>query len=225
MKTILINGKKILLDNDDYEIYKDKILYIGNTGYVSYKKKSLAKLILNTEQRVQFLNTNKLDHQKSNLSFSVTNYYDKNFLYVLHNDSYIKVTLDKEDIERTKQYTWLVYDNRYIRAKILGRNTSLHRYLLRYDGDLTVDHINNDKYDNRKSNLRIVNITENNLNKGLDVRNTTGHKGISLTKFGYAVKFQKNGDRTYKTFSFREYSKEKALDEAIKYRQYLEENN
>jgi len=99
IKTILINNKEVLLDDDDYEIYKDKILYIGNIGYVSFKKKSLAKLILNTEQCVQFLNKNKLDHRKSNLIFSVKNYYEGNFLYVLYNNSYIKVTLDNKDIE------------------------------------------------------------------------------------------------------------------------------
>jgi len=61
-------------------------------------------------------------------------------------------------------------------------------------------------------------MTENNLNKGLDIRINTGYKGISLTKFGYTVKFQKYGNIIRKTFSFKDYSEKVALNKAIKYR-------
>lgn len=47
-----------------------------------------------------------------------------------------------------------------------------------YDKKLQVDHINHNTFDNRKSNLRIVTVSQNNMNKGLRRDNTTGYTGV-----------------------------------------------
>lgn len=47
---------------------------------------------------------------------------------------------------------------------------------------LQVDHVNRDKLDNRKKNLRLVTAGQNNLNKGLQRNNTSGNKGVHYHK-------------------------------------------
>jgi hypothetical protein len=45
-----------------------------------------------------------------------------------------------------------------------------------------VDHIDNDPSNNKLSNLRWSTISENNMNKSTNVRNTSGYKGVSFHK-------------------------------------------
>jgi hypothetical protein len=45
-----------------------------------------------------------------------------------------------------------------------------------------IDHINRDKADNRISNLRVVNDSENQQNRFAPNTNTSGHKGVHMAK-------------------------------------------
>jgi hypothetical protein len=61
----------------------------------------------------------------------------------------------------------------------------------------TVDHKNNDPRDNRWSNLRIANETQQKWNRGLQSNNKSGYRGVSLHMNGrYQARI--NDGRTYK---------------------------
>jgi hypothetical protein len=45
-----------------------------------------------------------------------------------------------------------------------------------------IDHINGDTKDNRISNLREATFLQNNQNKGLSIRNKTGHRGVTFCR-------------------------------------------
>lgn len=76
-----------------------------------------------------------------------------------------KVLYDKEDDDIVKKYKWHISDTGYAvwRGVIDGEKKTirLHRLIAKPQGDLVVDHINRNKLDNRRANLRCVTQAEN----------------------------------------------------------------
>jgi hypothetical protein len=106
--------------------------------------------------------------------------------------------IDIEDIEKIKKYKWS-YDatNGYVvNSKYRIR---LNRYLMNCPDDLVVDHINHDKLDNRKNNLRICTKQQNNFNRAITNNKTSGITGVSwekgLNKWRAYINI--NGEREY----------------------------
>ncbi len=54
----------------------------------------------------------------------------------------------------------------------------MHRLLLCPPMEMQIDHVNGNKLDNRKSNLRTCTASENQHNQGLQINNTSGYKGV-----------------------------------------------
>lgn len=80
-----------------------------------------------------------------------------------------KAIIDLDDVDKCKRFKWGMYANRYFYGNINKTlRIRLHRYVMNvpaYDGNIIVDHIDRDRSNNRKNNLRVVNHTENNRNK------------------------------------------------------------
>lgn len=102
------------------------------------------------------------------------------------------VTVDDKDYEKFKDMRWHVGKNgyavstKYIRGS--GRKNQknqsiyLHRLIMDCPESMVVDHINGNKLDNRRENLRICTQRENMVNCGLLKNNTSGVKGVSWSK-------------------------------------------
>ena len=58
----------------------------------------------------------------------------------------------------------------------------LHRIIMGDPEGQFIDHINRDPLDNRRDNLRIVSIQENNMNQGINKNNKSGITGVCWNK-------------------------------------------
>lgn len=89
------------------------------------------------------------------------------------------ILLDPSDYDTFKDKTLYVNNKGYATH---DRGKQLHRTIMDCPKDKVIDHINQDKLDNRKANLRICSIGENNLNKPLSSRNKVGMTGVHFYK-------------------------------------------
>ena len=87
---------------------------------------------------------------------------------------------DLEDYDLIKNYTWYVGDKGYIKAE--NEDITLHRVVMRAKEGDVIDHIFHKKFDNRKSQLRFVTNSQNQMNRDIGKNNTSGHRGISWHK-------------------------------------------
>ena len=93
---------------------------------------------------------------------------------ILYNNQCKEVTrtiIDLDDINKVKVFKWCLDGRGYVINRTVGK---LHRFIMDCPDDKVVDHINHDKLNNRKSNLRICTKQQNNMNKGKTSTKATG---------------------------------------------------
>lgn len=97
------------------------------------------------------------------------------------------VTLvSKVDYPIISRYRWKRMSHGYVcsylnesRAGGMKRKIhTLHRFIMMPPRNMEVDHINGDKLDNRRENLRICTRAENSRNSVISSRNKSGYKGV-----------------------------------------------
>jgi hypothetical protein len=106
--------------------------------------------------------------------------------FELSNGSIVQV--DERDVDLLENDHWHTNDRDYVIRQqgprhnrqrvrlhrvIMGR--VLGRELMRHE---LVDHVNLNPLDNRRSNLRVANNSQNQFNRDLPAHNTTGYKGV-----------------------------------------------
>ena len=75
------------------------------------------------------------------------------------------VKIDLENVSVVKRYKWHITQRGYCEGYIHGKNIKMHRLLMDAQEGQIIDHINHDKLDNRKANLRFCTVKENNNNQ------------------------------------------------------------
>ena len=93
-----------------------------------------------------------------------------------------ELLFDTDDYGRVSAHTWHRTGRWYAGAYIDHKYVRFHRFLMNAPSYLQVDHINLDKFDNRRSNLRFATHKENKRNSGLQSNNTSGCKGARYYK-------------------------------------------
>lgn len=97
--------------------------------------------------------------------------------------------IDDEDDELVAQYNWRynAMHNRaqtsvYIKGNGKPTNLYMHRLIMHAPEGVQVDHINGNRLDNQKANLRLVNAAQNQWNKRKVIRpgvTTSQYKGVN----------------------------------------------
>ena len=91
----------------------------------------------------------------------------------------IKFIIDPEDFEKIKDKSFFLHTGGYVAS---SKKQYLHRILMNPPDDKMVDHINGNKLDNRKSNLRVCSNQENQMNTRKQKNNKSGFKGVYFDK-------------------------------------------
>ncbi len=94
--------------------------------------------------------------------------------------------VDDEDYPRLSAYKWHLagsgYAVRFEGARGHQKAIYLHRQLIGAEKGQEVDHVNTDKLDDRRCNLRICTRSQNMINTILRVTNKSGFKGVHWLK-------------------------------------------
>ena len=235
MKEIALSNidNYVMVDDEDYE-YLSQFSWIQSTftkspnicSRIMGQKTSMTRFILGLDDadrsRIRFADGNPFNMQKHNLIHRQTNEYIDGVLYVYAKEGTIIAEFDPDDFDLISKYTWHPYgDNGYLRAKIFGKNVAMHRLILGItDPECPVDHIDRNIYNMRKSNLRVVDYSCNNINQTASSRNSSGIRGVKVSSSGnqLIVKCQRQGKIYSKRFNFSDFdSPEDAFDYAERF--------
>lgn len=128
--------------------------------------------------------------------------------------------VDDEDFERLNQYKWCysIYAERGIRKGNRVFHKKMHHLLLPPKDGFEIDHINGNKLDNRKENLRYVTRSQNMMNRMVSGKSSK-YKGIYKDKDSnyYVAQIKANNKLQY----YKRFSNE--IEAAIAYNKNLEQ--
>jgi hypothetical protein len=108
--------------------------------------------------------------------------------------------VDDDDFARISEYQWHITSRGYVAGTVTINGTPklvyLHRFLLNAPPGRYVDHINGDRLDNQRDNLRLVTRAQNQWNRQVQ-HNQSGYKGVSWhrRKRKFYARIQANGQR------------------------------
>lgn len=157
------------------ELIHGNLYDYSNIDYVN----NTHKIVLNCNLHGDFQITPK-EHKKGRIcpkcsliiqGEKCTNrFLEKKFKYIVQPSEHKLIPLNKglfakvdnEDFDKLKTHNWSITVAGYAENRILKL---MHRFIMNYPEDMVIDHINGDKLDNRKSNLRVCTQQENTCNR------------------------------------------------------------
>lgn len=102
--------------------------------------------------------------------------------------------VDDEDFEFLSRFSWYKNSNGYAASHGL----LMHRLVMGVsDPSIWVDHRNQERLDNRKSNIRKVTSSENQMNSNRRIDNTTGFKGVGKRYGRFYARIQTKEKRIF----------------------------
>lgn len=89
--------------------------------------------------------------------------------------------VSNEDYEYLNQFPWCVAGPGYPQTGQLGKKY-MHQVIMNPSKGFTVDHIDGNKFNNQRNNLRVCTSFQNSKNHLIHKANTSGYKGVSWMK-------------------------------------------
>jgi hypothetical protein len=109
--------------------------------------------------------------------------------------------VDDIDFSWLTQWRWRLSSSGYaVRSyTVNGKEVlvSLHREIMQPPPDLVVDHIDHNRLNNTRSNLRVITQQQNLMNRRLFQNNTTGFKGVTHEQGKWRARIDKDGQAIY----------------------------
>lgn len=163
------NNKQIYLksSNDPVECAKTYDKYIIDNNI-------LGKKINFPEDYPEYVNKKKIKTQCEEIS-------NKTVKLIINTKEKINALIDKEDYDKIKYYKCTIGDG-YVRLTINAKLIKLHTYLLNPEKGFVIDHKDNNRANNTRDNLRILNIQGNNQNKSKTPNTSSKYIGVSKRK-------------------------------------------
>ena len=181
-------GKKLEVKSGDrywrLTIIEEVTSYIYSSGYKERMVKCRCDCGSPTIVRLKDLRSGKT--QSCGCLQFKTNKYDLSGEYGIGYTSNTNEPFyfDLEDYELIKDYCWHISNKGYVTTldRTTGKRILLHRLVMHPENDEVVDHINRDKLDNRKANLRVCTSSDNAKNRGTRKNNVSGVTGVIWNK-------------------------------------------
>lgn len=121
----------------------------------------------------------------------------ENIAYIMLTGTTDKMMCDIEDLDKLSGSTWSKNAKGYAkcRKKIDGKSKTVlaHRIIMSASEGEIIDHINRNRLDNRKCNLRIVDIRANRVHSELKPQNDSGYAGVKKQKKSWVAMITVDG--------------------------------
>lgn len=96
-----------------------------------------------------------------------------------------EILVDDDDFEFLSKRSWCLNEHGYALSQINKKMTRMHRLLMNInDPKIIIDHIDGNRLNNQKSNLRVCTIKENTRNRSADKGGTSKFKGVYRSRSG-----------------------------------------
>lgn len=132
-----------------------------------------------------------------------------------------RAVVDDDMFEELSKHKWHFGEGYARRAEYKNgwsRLVRMHHAVLPRPVNLFVDHINGDKLDNRRCNLRLVTKSQNMMNVGNRANTKSGFKGVSLFQKGWKAYINKDRKQIHLgCFNTPEKAAQAYNDAALKY--------
>jgi hypothetical protein len=110
--------------------------------------------------------------------------------------------VDDDDYRELEKWKWAVNCNGYAIRREGQKSFLMSRWIMKAtDSDFVIDHINHNRLDNRKSNLRVASYTLNAHNRTKAANTTSIYMGVNKDNGKWVGHVTKDG-KTYKTGTF-----------------------
>jgi hypothetical protein len=111
------------------------------------------------------------------------------------------IIIDADMLQTLSSHSWGISSHGHVRAKIGGRIVYVHRLILGAGPGDQIDHKNQNKLDNRRSNLRFCNHSQNNSNRQANKNNKSNFKGVTSVTLAGNQRFKARAAKNYVNYS------------------------